>query len=109
MPDYQRLLEKALAQKGRNAPFVSSVSNVTRHFPEKMADGEGGNAPFVSFVSKVSKRFSENFTDDDYQEAWEERAAIMEYDGGLSRHDAEVQANIICLETYRQLPRKTPS
>jgi hypothetical protein len=25
-------------------------------------------------------------------ELWEERAAIMEHDGGLSRHDAEYQA-----------------
>jgi putative DNA primase/helicase len=29
---------------------------------------------------------------DDLWEAWEERAAIMEYDGGLSRHEAEYQA-----------------
>jgi putative DNA primase/helicase len=28
----------------------------------------------------------------DLWEAWEERAAIMEYDGGLPRHDAEYQA-----------------
>jgi hypothetical protein len=28
----------------------------------------------------------------DLWEAWEERAAIMEYDGGLSRHEAEYQA-----------------
>jgi hypothetical protein len=26
------------------------------------------------------------------QEAWEERAAIMQYDGGLSREDAEIKA-----------------
>jgi len=28
----------------------------------------------------------------DLWEAWEERAAIMEYDGGLSRHEAEYLA-----------------
>ena len=28
----------------------------------------------------------------DIWEAWEERAAIMEYDGGLTRHEAEYQA-----------------
>lgn len=30
--------------------------------------------------------------DDDQKEAFEERAAIMEFDGGLSREDAEREA-----------------
>lgn len=36
---------------------------------------------------------------DDYQEAWEERAAIMEYCGGLPRAEAEYRARR-CLDNF---------
>jgi len=35
-------------------------------------------------------------------EAFEERAAIMEYSGGLPRAEAERQAKVICLDEFRR-------
>ena len=43
---------------------------------------------------------------DDWREAFEERAAIMEFDGGLSRDDAEAEARA-CLTCEFQSRRKT--
>jgi len=41
---------------------------------------------------------------DKEQEAWEERAAIMEFDGGLTRAEAESRAlNIVCNEKGKRL------
>jgi hypothetical protein len=37
----------------------------------------------------------------DFNECFDERAAILEYEGGLSRQDAELQARVICLTEYR--------
>ena len=37
---------------------------------------------------------------EDWQEAFEERAAIMEYDGGLSRDESENEAEILIREEY---------
>ena len=34
-----------------------------------------------------------------WQEWWEERAAILEYDGGCTRAEAEAQATV-CLQAY---------
>ena len=34
-------------------------------------------------------------TDDEAREEWEERAAIMEYDGGLDRRQAEHAATVL--------------
>ena len=39
--------------------------------------------------------------DDDINECIEERAAIMEIDGGLQPDEAERQAKVICLAQYR--------
>ena len=38
----------------------------------------------------------------DWHFAWDERAAIMEYDGGLSREQAEVHALLDILEQMRR-------
>ncbi len=43
---------------------------------------------------------------DDWREAFEERAAIMEFDGGLSRDDAEAEARA-CVTCEFQSRRKT--
>ncbi|MEN9433915.1 MAG: hypothetical protein RLZZ422_1504 [Pseudomonadota bacterium] len=37
----------------------------------------------------------------DFEECLEERSAIMEYEGGLPRGEAELQARVICLTEYR--------
>ena len=39
-----------------------------------------------------ARQHSRELLPDDLVEPWEERAAIMEYDGGLSRADAEAAA-----------------
>ena len=37
----------------------------------------------------------------DFEECLEERSAIIEYEGGLPRQEAELQARVICLNEYR--------
>ena len=37
-----------------------------------------------------------------WREAWEERAAIMQYHGGLGRHRAECLAAALLRDDYRQ-------
>ena len=53
--------------------------------------GSNGSAP--------TQRISEN---EDVREAYEERAAIMEFDGGLSRDEAEREAWALVSKRYRQ-------
>lgn len=50
-----------------------------------------------------------NWTDEDWKEAFEERAAIMEYDGGLSREEAERRAREIVGAQYRAVRRELRS
>lgn len=38
---------------------------------------------------------------EEWREAFEERAGIMEYMGGISRQEAERQAKVICLAEFR--------
>jgi len=57
----------------------------------------------VEHVEHLKTTMSEiHFLSDDELEGFEERAAIMEYEGGLTRNDAEQQALVICLAEYRQ-------
>lgn len=110
MRDYQKMLEQALAGKGEKAtPGNSGIfgTGVIGRFPEKHPDPKGSMGSSGIFGTGITKRFSDNLPDE-YREEWEERAAIMEFEGNLSRHDAEVQANIICLDKYRQRLWKTP-
>jgi hypothetical protein len=53
--------------------------------------GSNGSAP--------TQRISEK---EDVREAYEERAAIMEFDGGLSRDEAEREAWALVSKRYRQ-------
>jgi ribosome modulation factor len=46
------------------------------------------------------------FLSPDEREYWEERAAIMEYEGGLPRRKAEIKA-FECLNRRREYLRKT--
>lgn len=43
-------------------------------------------------------------TDDEIAEQWEERSAIMEHDGGLSRRFAEVKAAMEIRKAYGRVP-----
>jgi hypothetical protein len=62
----------------------------------QQSQGEGGNqrgreASDLSQVSQLSQRFEDAGArgSDDHREAFEERAAIMEFDGGMTRVEAE--------------------
>jgi hypothetical protein len=41
-----------------------------------------------------------------WYDLWEERAAIMEYDGGMSRDEAEWQAYVIVLDMQQPAPER---
>lgn len=61
------------------------------------------NLEHVEHVEHLKTTMSEiHFLSNDELEAFEERAAIIEYEGGLTRNDAEQQALVICLADYRQ-------
>jgi hypothetical protein len=67
---------------------MSYLDRLKQKFREDAPQGEatkGTKAPFVPFVAPLptpSRQIS-------YREAFEERAAIMEFDGGLTREEAE--------------------
>ena len=44
------------------------------------------------------------YTDEELYELWEERAAVFEYDGGLSRKDAEYRAAVEMRELIKPRP-----
>lgn len=83
---------------------------VTRVTPRKKPGLQ--NKPFrnnaVTPVTRVTPENSNIETDidpEEWREAFEERAAIMEYSGGLPRHEAERQARVICLAEFRNRKR----
>ena len=49
------------------------------------------------------------YADDDWQELYEERAAIMEFDGGLSRPDAERAAHEFIQQQMREEDDHVPN
>jgi hypothetical protein len=102
-----RFSKNTTGTSGIDTPSVSSVSNVTPRFSKNTTGTSGIDTPSVSSVSNVTKHFSENH-DDGYKEAWEERAAIMEFDGELTRITAEVQATVTCQKWYRNIQEKRP-
>ena len=73
--------------KARRAPTVAKVATV--------ATGEGANVGLPVRTLDLEA----------YRELWLERAAIMEYDGGLPRAEAEVAAlgdTLRAFQTYLQ-------
>jgi hypothetical protein len=69
--------------KTAKSPYDSFGSSQTRRNSEK-------HSTYGSFGSGLSGRFSNvRFINEAAREAAEERAAIVEYDGGLQRDDAE--------------------
>lgn len=80
---------------------MSYLDRLKRRISEKGPDHRATKvtkAPFVPFVASLSAPLRQISERDDpvtsLREAFEERAAIMEYDGGLSRKDAERMAMI---------------
>ena len=54
------------------------------------------------FFKRFNDRLKKPQTlDEREQEDFEERAAIMEFEGGLPRGEADEQARVICLAEYR--------
>ncbi|EIJ36227.1 hypothetical protein [Thiothrix nivea] len=83
------------------------MANYAKYQQMLKADVHGGGqvAPhFVSFGSRVTGH-SKEVSSEEWREAFEERAAIMEYSGGLPKHEAERQARVICLAEFRNRKR----
>ncbi|RTL96155.1 hypothetical protein EJV44_11290 [Ancylobacter aquaticus] len=78
--------------------FVSSSGEQIQKFSTPAPAEDAGGS--VSFVSDPSGRFRVFFSEpdrsewggDDWQAAYEERAAILEYDAGMPRAEAEAMA-----------------
>lgn len=67
---------------------MSYLDRLKRKIGEDVPRGDatkGTKAPYVPFVAPESAPSRQIF----YREAFEERAAIMEFDGGLTRAEAE--------------------
>ena len=76
---------------------MTYLERLKRKIPENAPECEatkGTKAPYVPFVapeSAPSRQISAAMID---REAFEERAAILEFDGGLTREEAERRAMI---------------
>ncbi len=101
-PTVTRVTRKTTADLKGNSFKNNVVTRVTR----KNACGLQENLNKNNVVTRVTDvtRKNNNVRNniDAEQEAFEERAAIMEHDGGLSRSAAEAQARVICLAEFRQ-------
>ena len=72
---------------------MSYLDRLKRKIREDAPRGEatkGTKAPYVPFVAPLPTPSRQIF----YREEFEERAAIMEYDAGLPRHEAERLAHL---------------
>ena len=109
-------------QNPRELGFVSSVSSPSGRIrknsvsagPTNRASPKSADGGFVSFVSSAFEQntnFSEprddgagryaDWTDEALRDLFDERAAIMEFDGGLTRQQAEAAAwrEVFCDES----------
>lgn len=80
-------------------PYPSAWENTrhTRHYGEV--------AMKRNLLADLSRAFIENMPEE-IREAFEERAAIMEFDAGLSRQDAEASAYEDCKNRWLERIRK---
>ncbi len=74
-------------------------SRVSPDFAQSQSHVAGGSVSFVSSPAVRSADFHDpadraEWDDEDWQAAFEERAAILEVDENLSRHEAEILARI---------------
>lgn len=72
----------------------------TRGLQEKYLENK--DVTRVTRVTRKNNNIESDIDAEGVHEAFEERAAIMEHDGGLSRPEAEAQARVICLAEFRQ-------
>ena len=95
----------ATEQADRGA--LSQVSQLSQGVGGEQARHEGGQVSQLSQLSQPFGAAGAHGSDDD-REAFEERAAIMEFDGGMTRAEAEraaaankIEANIAPAESVR--------
>ena len=88
MPDLARFTDFA-SRVGAVAPACSTYSTVA---PAKVLQESSSNISSVAPVAPVAPRIDDETYESDLLDAYEERAAIMQYDGGLPRHEAEALA-----------------
>jgi len=100
--------------KTAKSPFVSNVSTVDRRSEPKKPDNclkSGQSANIVRFCEKPKKHVSAPQYDDpaDWQELFNERAGVLEYDGEMTRQDAEDGAFDCCVTEWMNRHPVTPS
>lgn len=88
MPDLSRFAAFA-SRAGVVSPACSTCSTVA---PGQVLQEKYNENSDVAPVSPVAPRNSDAVHESDLIDAFEERAAIMEYDGGMSREEAEAMA-----------------
>jgi len=88
MPDLSGFAAFA-SRAGVVSPACSTCSTVA---PGQVLQENANEISDVSPVSPVAPRKSDAVHESDLIDAFEERAAIMEYDGGMSREEAEAMA-----------------
>jgi len=88
MPDLARFTDFA-SRVGAVAPACSTCSTAA---PAEVLQEKTIKFNAVTPVAPVAPRIDDEAHESDLLDAYEERAAIMEYDGGLSRHEAEALA-----------------
>ena len=95
-------------------PMFPTVTRVTRRSPVTRVTGvtQKTTTEFHLNIFKnndvtgvTGKKHNVRNNIDAEHEAFEERAAIMEYNGGLTRNAAETQARVICLAEFRHRKR----
>lgn len=88
MPDLSRFAAFA-NRAGIVSPACSTCSTVA---PGQVLQENANEISCVSPVAPVAPRNSDAVHESDLTDVFEERAAIMEYDGGMSREEAEATA-----------------
>jgi len=88
MPDLSRFAAFA-SRAGVVSPACSTCSTVA---PGQVLQKNTNEIRGVSPVAPVAPRNGHAVLESDLIDAFEERAAIMEYDGGMSREEAEAMA-----------------
>ena len=101
-----RVTEKNTTQLHTKPNKNNAVTGVTGKIATRLQENSLKNN-VVTRVTRVTgknqynrKRVT-NQNDAELREMFEERAAIMEFEGGLPRAVAESQARVICLEEFR--------
>ena len=92
--------EGGIAERGRwiwRLPKITKVSTSEFGHLSHLSEVEGPKVPKMPKVSKVE---TGHLSEVHFSDAFEERAAILEYDGGLTRAEAEALA----AEEFPELP-----